>query len=141
MSRLSTEEMADVVRRGYDAFNRADVDAFSALATEDVEFHDIPDMPEPQVFRGRRGIETFIRANWDIYERAWGEVEDVLDAGPNRVLVLARHGGQARGGPAMEQHRGLLIVFSDDGKMRNVRTFADHASGRAAAGLNEHSAA
>ena len=141
MSTLSTKEMGDVVRRAYDAFNRADADAFTALTTEDVEFHDIPDMPDPQVFRGPKGIKTFFTANWDIYERAWGEVDEVLDAGPNRVLVLARHGGQARGGPPMEQHRGMLIAFSDDGRMRNVRTFADHASARVAAGLDEHSVA
>jgi ketosteroid isomerase-like protein len=134
-------ERADVVRAAYAAFNRADVDAFCALATEDVEFHDLADMPDPQVFRGREGVERFFTTNWDIYERAWGEVDEVLDAGPNRVLVLARHGGQARGGPQLQQPRGVLISFSEDGKMRHVRLFADHAEGRAAAGLNEHNAA
>ena len=140
MSTLSTAEMGDVVRRAYEAFNRADVAAFSALTADDAEFHDIPDMPDPQVFRGRKGVETFMRVNWDIYDRAWGQVDDVLDAGPNRVLVLARHGGQARGGPAMEQARGMLITFSDDGKMREVHAYTDPDSARVAAGLTRHSA-
>jgi ketosteroid isomerase-like protein len=134
-------ERADVVRAAYAAFNRADVDAFCELATEDVEFHDLADMPDPQVFKGREGVERFFALNWDIFERAWGEVDEVLDAGPNRVLALARHGGQARGGPQLEQARGVLITFSDDGKMRHVRMFAGHAEACAAAGLDKNSAA
>jgi ketosteroid isomerase-like protein len=132
-------ERADVVRAAYDAFNRADVDAFCALATEDVEFHDLPDMPDPEVLRGRKGVETFFRVNWDIYERAWGEVDEVLDAGANRVLVLARPGGQARGGSRLEQGRGLLITFADD-KMREVRLYGDQRTARAAAGLDQTAA-
>jgi ketosteroid isomerase-like protein len=141
MTGLSAKDMCDVVRRAYDAFNHRDVDAFCALATDDVEFHDLPEMPDPEVFRGRKGVETFFRANWDVFERVWGELDDVLDAGPNRVVALARHGGQARGGPPLEQSRGLLITFSDDGKMREVRMFGDQATARAAAGLDEHSVA
>jgi ketosteroid isomerase-like protein len=141
MTSLSPAELFEIVRRGYDAFNRADVDAFCALATADVEIHDLPDMPETQAFRGRDGVERFFGMNWDIWEQVWGDIDQILEAGSDRVLALARHGGRTRGGPDLAQPRGVLVTFSEDGKMREVRFFADQAEARAAAGLNEHSAA
>jgi ketosteroid isomerase-like protein len=141
MSLPSMEEMLEIVRRGYDAFNRADVDAFCALATADVEIHDLPYMPETETFCGREGVERYFAMNWELWEHVWGEVDQTIAAGPDRVLALARHGGKTRGGPEVVQARGVLVTFSDAGKIREVRFFADQGEARAAAGVNEHTSA
>src|SRR5262245_21637235 len=137
----SRQEMFDALRRGYDAFNRRDVDAFSDLAADDVEIHDLPSMPDAEVFRGRRGIEVYFKANWEVWEQVWGDIDELLEAGPQQVLALAQHGGRARGGPDVTSGRGVLVVFDDAGKMREVRFVANRAEALAATGLSEHTPA
>jgi ketosteroid isomerase-like protein len=137
----STADMSDVVRRAYDAFNRKDSTAFCALSTEDIEIFDMSDTPGAETLFGHAGIESFFRDNWGTFQGPWGEVERILDAGPHRVLALARHGGTARGGPRIAQARGVLVTFSENGKMKEIRFFGDPRDALAAAGLDEHSAA
>ena len=133
--------MSDVVRRAYGAFNRRDPAAFCELSTPDIEIFDLSDMPGAETLRGHAGIERFFKDNWGTFEDVWGNVERIVEAGPDRVLALARHGGTARGGPRIEQTRGVLVTFSDTGKMKEIRLFGDPREALAAAGLDEHSAA
>jgi ketosteroid isomerase-like protein len=132
-------EMSAVIRRAYDAFNRRDPAAFCELSTEDIEILDMS--PGAGNLCGHTGIQSFFRDNWSTFEEPWGDVERVLEAGPDRILALAQHGGTARGGPRIAQHRGLLITFSEDGKMKEIRFFGDPREALAAAGLDEHTAA
>lgn len=136
----SAAEMSEVVRRAYDAFNRGDVDAFCELSAPDIEIHDLPSMPTQESFRGRPGIERFFEDNWGTWEAVWGDVDRILEAGPDRVLALARHVGRARGGPEITQARGVLVTFSADTKVKEIRFFAEPGEALAAAGLDEHTA-
>jgi ketosteroid isomerase-like protein len=137
----SAAEMSGVVRRAYDAFNRRDVAAFCEVSTPDIELLDLSDTPGAETLSGHAGIERFFEDNWDTFEDVWGDVERILEAGPDRVLALTRHGGTARGGPRIAQARGVLVTFSEHGKMREIRFFAEPGEALAAAGLDEHTAA
>ena len=136
----STAEMSEVVRRAYDAFNRRDVAAFWALSEPDIEMQDLSDMPGAQTLRGHAGIERFFDDNWETFEDPWGEVERVVEAGPDRILAIARHGGSARGGPGISQARGVLVTFSEHGKMKELRFYGDPDRALTAAGLQAHDA-
>ena len=136
----SAAEMSEVVRRAYDAFNRRDVAAFCELSEPDIEMQDLSDMPGAQTLCGYAGIERFFEDNWDTFEDPWGEVERTLEAGPDRILAIARHGGSARGGPAVSQARGVLATFSEHGRMKELRFFGDPDDALTAAGLHEHDA-
>jgi ketosteroid isomerase-like protein len=137
----SVAAMSAAVRGAYDAFNRRDAGAFCSLSTEDIEIFDLSDTPGAETLCGHAGIESFFKDNWTTFEEPWGDVERIVEAGPNRVLALARHGGTARGGPRIAQHRGVLVTFSEDGKMKEIRFFGDPREALAAAGLDEHTAA
>jgi ketosteroid isomerase-like protein len=136
----STAEMSEVVRRAYDAFNRRDAAAFCELSTPDIEIRDLSDMPGPEALWGHAGIERFFEDNWDTFEEVWGDVERILEAGPDRVLALARHGGTARGGPRIAQARGVLVTFSEGGKMKEIRLYGSPGEALTATGLREHHA-
>ena len=136
----SVAEMSDVVRSAYDAFNRGDPDAFCKLSEPDIEIFDLSDMPGSETLAGHAGIQSFFKDNWTTFEDVWGEVEQILAAGPNRVLALARHGGTARGGPRIEQTRGVLVTFAEHGKMKEIRLFGDPREALTAAGLHEQAA-
>ena len=140
MTAPSAAEMSDVVRSAYDAFNRRDPDAFCALSAPDIEILDLSEMPGAERLCGHAGIQSFFQDNWNTFEDVWGNVERILEAGPNRVLALARHGGTARGGPRIEQTRGVLVTFSEQGKMKEIRFFGDPREALAAAGLHAHDA-
>ena len=137
----SVAEMSEVVRRAYDAFNRRDAAAFCELSTPDIEIRDMSDMPGPEVLWGHRGIESFFKDNWDTFEQVWGDVDRILEAGPDRVLALAHHGGTARGGPRIAQARGVLVTFSENGKMKEIRLFGNPDEALRAVGLHEHDTA
>jgi ketosteroid isomerase-like protein len=130
--------MSEVVRRAYDAFNLRDAAAFCEVSTPDIEIHDLSDMPGAETLFGHAGIERFFEDNWDTFEEVWGDVERILEAGPDRVLAIASHGGTARGGPRIAQARGVLITFSEDGRMKEIRLFGDPSEALTAAGLHEH---
>jgi ketosteroid isomerase-like protein len=136
----STAEMSEVVRRAYDAFNRRDVTAFWELSEPDIEMQDLSDMPGAQTLCGHAGIERFFEDNWGTFENPWGEVERVLEAGPDRILAITRHGGTARGGPDISQARGVLVSFSEQRKMKEIRFFGDPDDALTAAGLREQDA-
>ena len=137
----SVAEMSDVVRRAYDAFNRRDAGAFCALSTEDIEILDMSETPGAETLCGHAGIKSFFKDNWSTFESPWGEIERILEAGPDRILALAQHGGTARGGPRIAQHRGVLVTFSRDGRMKEIRFFGDPREALTAAGLDEHTPA
>ena len=119
----SATEMSEVVRRAYDAFNRRDVGAFCELSEPDIEIRDMASTPGAETLHGHAGIESYFRDNFNTFENVWGDVERILDAGPDRVLALARHGATARGGPRVTQARGLLVAFSPQGRMKEIRFF------------------
>jgi len=137
----SPAEMSEVVRRADEAFNRRDLGAFRAVAAPGIEIHDLPDMPTQRGFRGPEALERFFEDNWGTWETVWGDVERILEAGPDRVLVLAKHAGRTRGGPEIAQARGVLVTFAPNGKINEIRFFADPGEALAAAGLNEHNTA
>ena len=59
----------EVVKRGIDAFNRRDVDAFAEVTTVDFEmFPALARIVEGGSYRGREGIDTYFRDLGDTWE-------------------------------------------------------------------------
>jgi ketosteroid isomerase-like protein len=129
---VASQEKAETVRRGYEAFNRSDFDAIQAIAHPDLEFSLRSDQPS------LRGIENF-RA-WmepDAFEKQAAELVELTVAG-NKVLVELE--GMARGagsGIEMELHLWSVWTFGDDGRVTRIQGFLEHeeAEAREAAGL------
>jgi ketosteroid isomerase-like protein len=90
-----SEENLETLRRSLEAFDRRDRDAWFAFCDQDYEVIPIADWPETDI-RGRD-------AAWDFYVEVLGafqqsrvsEDTELLDAGPDKVLVHYR--GDLRG--------------------------------------------
>jgi ketosteroid isomerase-like protein len=117
-----SRENLEVVKRGIDAFNRRDVDAFAKVTTVDFEmFPALARIVEGGSYRGRE-------------VRIFGD--EFRDLG-GRVLVLGRLGGRGKGsGVPVNARLGTVNDFRD-GKMSRVRTYLDHGQALRAAGLEE----
>ena len=80
---------------GVAAFNRRDLDAATAGFDPDIEWHAGGDLsPEAGVYHGREGVLEFWRAWIDTIDDFTLHVEETLDLGEGRVLVMTRVTGR-----------------------------------------------
>jgi ketosteroid isomerase-like protein len=96
-----SKELAQLVEKGYEAWNAGDRGWVLDHMSEDVEWITPEDDPDPSTYHGYRGVEEY----WAQWRAAVGQlrfaVEEMIDAGDNVVVVARRQG---RG-----EHSGLEI--------------------------------
>jgi ketosteroid isomerase-like protein len=135
-----SQENVDAIKRGIEAWNADDLEAYLALCDADIEWY-------PSIEPGLEGKTTVFRGHDDL-RRAWreyhGEVWDRLTPRPQEfrdlgesVLVLGQMELTARTtGIEFSQEIGQLFEFRG-GKIVRVRDFLTHAKALEAAGLSE----
>jgi ketosteroid isomerase-like protein len=135
-----SEENVEVVRRGVQAWNADDLDAFLAELDPEVEWH-------PSIEPALEGGETTYRGHdgarkaWDDYrggawERLTMRIQEIRDTGES-VLVLGQADLTARTtGLAFSEEVGSLMTFRG-GKVITSQDFLSHAEALEAAGLRE----
>jgi ketosteroid isomerase-like protein len=136
-----SQENVETVRRGLEAWNADDLDAFLAELDPDMERH--PSI-EPALEGGEtayRGLDGARKA-WDDYrgggawERLTIQVQEIRDLGES-VLVLGHADLTARTtGMRFHEEVGSLMTFRG-GKVLSSRDFLGHAKALEAAGLRE----
>jgi ketosteroid isomerase-like protein len=135
-----SQENVEAIRRGIEAWNADDLDAFLALLDPEVEWH--PSI-EPALEGGEttyRGLDGARKA-WDDYrggawERLTIRIQETRDLGES-VLVLAQIDLTARTtGLEFHEETGSLMTFRG-GKVVRSEDFLSHAEALEAAGLEE----
>jgi ketosteroid isomerase-like protein len=92
-----SRENVEIVRRGYEANARGDLEAALAALAPEIEIHD-HDIPDAGEYRGPEGLLRW-QADWECSWESWRqEPEDFIDAGDRVVAVLriyakGRHSG------------------------------------------------
>jgi ketosteroid isomerase-like protein len=134
-------ENVEIVRRGYEAFNRGDIQTTLALFDPRVEVHLSPEGREmlgsefSGVYNGLDGFMEFLgqlQARWQTWR--W-EPEEFIDAGDDRVLVMVRMRATARGdGPDVDQPMAQVCTVQDGRLVRHDTYWARDAA-RQAVGL------
>ena len=125
---------AETVRRLFDHFARGDFDGAMELLAEDVEFGEPPDMPDTGgTYHGHDGV----RAGFRSFMGAWAELrvdtEELIEAGPDRVIALTRWQGRSRGSEIEVEQRVAQLYVVRDGKVTSVRQFHTREEAEAAA--------
>jgi uncharacterized protein len=90
-----TQANVDLVREIYDRFRGGDPDGALALYHPDVEVHDRPEIPDPQVYRGHEGVLRALGASRSEFAGLDVVPEEFINAG-DRVIVLFRFVGTGR---------------------------------------------
>ena len=135
-----SEENVETVRRGVEAWNADDFDAYLAFLDPEVEWH--PSI-EPALEGGEttyRGLDG-ARKVWDDYrggawERLTIRIQEIRDLGES-VLVLSHIDLTARTtGIEFTEEVGSLMTFRG-GKVLRSQDFLSHADALEAAGLSE----
>jgi ketosteroid isomerase-like protein len=130
-----SQENVEAVRRGIEAWNAGDMDAFREMHDPDVIVRTVADWPEPGPYVGREAVmRSFeqLRDTWDV--ETLEVTSDFIDAGDRVVVRLIWHGvGQ---GPQLNLELTDVLTVRK-GRIRGHEYFWDYAEALEAAGLRE----
>jgi ketosteroid isomerase-like protein len=124
----------EIVREGYEAFNRGDIDWMVEHMDPEIVWEDAAKVPDARTYHGadevRRYLESFFR-HWD---RISYEVEDVRQ-GSEGVVALVRLVARGRTSGAEVDASMAHVHELRGGRGVRVRVFFDRAAALDAAGV------
>jgi ketosteroid isomerase-like protein len=122
------ESNVELVRRGYEAVLRGDLDVIGEILDPDVKWH-AGDPDAEFSCKNRAQALAFMKQNWMRRGAPPGEVVELFDAGDKVVVVIRRTGED--GEPELVAN---LTTFHD-GKVTEMVHYPNPDDARAAAGL------
>ncbi|HEY6492784.1 MAG TPA: nuclear transport factor 2 family protein [Trebonia sp.] len=131
-----TRENADLVREAVEAYYRADKARLLELVHPDLEWTYLnpedPD-PRPEVCHGRDQLAWAL--DHQTGRALASEVEEVVPAPNDRVVVVARTPGADQGRAWHNGDRNILVLTVRAGQIVAMRAFRDQAEASQFAGL------
>ena len=91
-----SQENAEVVRAGFEGFNRGDVEAVVAMCAPDIEWFPPAELPDARTYHGHQGVRAAAEDMLNVFGALQAEPERLIDAG-DQVVVLFRWRGHGRG--------------------------------------------
>ncbi|HEX2359642.1 MAG TPA: nuclear transport factor 2 family protein [Solirubrobacterales bacterium] len=134
-----SEENVEVVRRAWDAWTRGDFEALFGTFDPAVEWTttNFVGWPEDDVYSGQGGVRRFFEEWRDSWERYEAGTDEILDAGGDRVLVLAWQRGVGRGSHVPVEMEFAQLCTLRRGLIRRMDAYSDRQAALEAAGLRE----
>ena len=130
----SFDDYVELLRRGFAAFNRGDLDAAFEHVTPDAVWDFSEREMNPAVLHGPDAYRRDYEAAREVWEELRLEPEEFFDAG-DRIVVFVRQRGRGRGS-GMEVEELLASVFTiADGKVTSMRLYRDRERALRDAGL------
>jgi ketosteroid isomerase-like protein len=130
-----SQENVELVRRMWEAFLENDLQSALSSYDPDVEW-DGTNLPDGKVGRGLDAIMDHI-TRWSAMWESWNvEVERVIDAGGDHVVVLIRETGRSTSGLDMDERHAELYRIRD-GRIVRRQGFSDPNEALKAVGLAE----
>jgi ketosteroid isomerase-like protein len=129
--------MPDIIEEGLRRLSARDLDSWLELFTEDARLHDLPELPDSEVFEGHDGLRRWAQNNIELSERwNWRPVDCLAQRGG---LVVTETALDARG--AKSDVSLNLVVFHavrlERGKIASVQAFSTRDQAFEAAGLQD----
>jgi ketosteroid isomerase-like protein len=113
MSSTGTSPRADLVRRGYAAFQNGDMDTMRTILADDIAWHAPGQGPQSGDFQG---VDNVIGEFGRLFQDSGGtfrvEISEILE-GDHSVVVLARSSG-SREGRTLDQAYAHVFHFRGD---------------------------
>jgi ketosteroid isomerase-like protein len=113
-----SQEQTDSIERGFDSWNRRDLQVALRGLHPEVEWR----IPNPGLdiegtYRGPEGVRAFWELFWDAWEHISLEAEQFIEVDEERLLVFVRFRGKGKGSGA-EIERSVAHVYEfRDGKI------------------------
>lgn len=129
-----SQENLEIVRRGFEAWDRGDYEAASSIFSSDVEIDASERILNPAVYSGIDGAMRFGKEIAETWNEFHVEIEDMLSAG-DEIVVLVRSTGQGRASGAQVEARAAWVVAVSEQKVTRLRLYRDRSRALEAAGL------
>jgi ketosteroid isomerase-like protein len=137
-----SEENVEIVRRGYEAFNRWGVHPggernpeIPPLLHPEIEFHTYASVPEPGVYRGRDAVIEYHERVFGQFECIRIELEELQSVGDG-VVIISRQHTVPRGSDAEIVQRVVEVWAIRDGLLAERKAYSTRAEALEAAGLS-----
>jgi ketosteroid isomerase-like protein len=131
-----SQENVEVIRRGWRATNRGDVDGLLAVMTDDVDFRPPSHRLDGTVFRGHAGVRAWMERIKETWSELEGSPHVVASVGDQFVMAIDTRGvGHESGVPI---HQRAFVVYSvRDGKIAACIAYSSEREALDAVGLAE----
>jgi ketosteroid isomerase-like protein len=86
----------ELVKRGYEAWNRGDVEGVLAFLDPQIEWRGYTHIPESGTLEGRDEVKAWLERFLDAWEELEIEVTELIDAG-DQVVALVQFRGSGKG--------------------------------------------
>ena len=111
----------EIAKRGIDAYNRRDVDAFADLTTPGYEWVPALAIVEGGGFRGREGIETYFEDMRNHWEEVRVFTDELRDLGVHAAVLKRQYGGPES---LVGSGRDRVILFRGSRYMQSAEQVA-----------------
>ena len=140
-----SEENVEIVRGVFESFQasveRGDFrrpDAIEAgLLDTDFEWVPATEIPTAESYRGLDGFAEFMETWIEDFDRWSIELEELVDAGNDCVVAIARQDATGKGSGAPVELKFGQLYELEAGRVIRIRSFLDPAQAMEAAGLEE----
>jgi ketosteroid isomerase-like protein len=121
--------------RQLDALDRETLAVVFRFFDPEIEVHEDPSFPEAGVYRGVEAAARYFTQFTESFDEFTLEVEDLVDLGAGRVLMLFRLRTRGKeSGATVEAHPGWIYTIRDRKAVR-IEAYLDRDEAFAAAGL------
>jgi ketosteroid isomerase-like protein len=87
---------AELIRRGYEAWNRGDVEGVLTFLDPEIEWHGYTHLPESGALADREEVRAWLERFLDAWEQLDIDVTELIEAG-DKVVALVRFRGRGKG--------------------------------------------
>jgi len=131
-----SQENIENVRRGIDAWNRGDLDAWLASFAPEAEWHTTGLFADEGVYRGRAALERLWAELREDIEELSTSVSEIRTVG-ERVFVAVTATGRGKRSKAGFEELAWFVMTLRDGLVVRLDTYLDPTEALEAAGLEE----
>jgi ketosteroid isomerase-like protein len=130
-----TKENGELIRRGYEAISRGDVEALKELIDPECEIHSLFGSVAGRVYRGHEGADRWYADMEESFVGVEQRPERFIEVDAERMIAVVRFRGQGRGSGAEVDQRFAVICTIRDGKGVRLETYASLDEALEAAGV------
>ena len=131
-----SQENVDIVRAGYEAYNRGDVEAALATLHPSIEWWPAADEPITDPYRGHDGYRSLVAGAREAFPDLRVEVDELFVAGCC-VVACVRFSGRGRDSGVPFEIRETHVARFRDGKVIEVREYREKDEALDVLGLRE----
>lgn len=131
-----SQEVLTMVRAGYEAFNRGDMEAALGTLHRDIEWWPAADEPITDPYRGHDGHRRMVAAIREAVPDLQIEVEELFAAG-DCVVACLRFWGRGRDSGVPVEIRETHLARLRDGEVIEVREYREKEAALEAVGLRD----